>query len=157
VVVPGGRTEALPPVCLPYSPEYAPDAATDGAAVLEALADATGGAHVADAGSVWATIPRGRRRVALAPFLYLAAALFFLIEVFERRTGWLDARRRPRAGAAGAGEGSGNPPEAATAALARAGDEPPPASAGVTEEEAAPASAESPLARAKRRARERGW
>ena len=153
VVYPVGRTETLPPVCLPYSPEVAPASDADGAAVLAALAEATGGAHVADAGSVWSAIPRGWRRVALAPFFYLAAALLFLIEVFERRTGWLDARRRPRGGEA-AGEGR-DTAATATAARPRAAAEP--SSSPTVTDDATPCSAESPLARAKRRARERGW
>ncbi len=155
VAYPDGRTESLPPVCLPYSPEHAPAAGADGAAVLAALAEATGGTQLADVGSVWEAIPRGRRHVPLAPFFYLLAALLFLFEVFERRTGWLDSRLRRRVTP---------PPAAASDAQLQTPSEP--ATVGRVPEFSTPAttrasepapvpSEESPLARAKRRARER--
>ncbi|MBM4164523.1 MAG: VWA domain-containing protein, partial [Lentisphaerae bacterium] len=159
VVYPDGRSESLPPVCQPYSPEHAPAAGSDGAAALAALAEATGGAQLADVGSVWEAIPRGRRHVPLAPFFYLLAAVLFLFEVFERRTGWLDGRLRRRAAPPAASDAQPPTPSPSAAAAsvplsgtpAAAASAPPPApSAG------APAAAEeSPLARAKRRARER--
>lgn len=164
VSYPDGRVENLPPVCLPYSPEYAPQGRQDGGAVLAALAEATGGEQVAEVGGVWERIPRERRQVEVSAFAYLLAALAFLLEVFERRTGWLGARmgrRRAeeevpatgRGGAAVAAAGGSpaaaasvqkaNPPQAAPAAAAEAGR------AEVRE------AGESPLARAKRRAKER--
>ncbi len=154
VVYPDGRSEGLPPVCLPYSPEYAPDASADGAAVLAALAEATGGAQAADVGSVWDAIPRGARQVPLAPLFYLLAALLFLFEVFERRTGWLDARLRRRVTSPPAQQ-----PEAADAAAAgpaAASNLPFAPAPGPARSDSVPApTEESPLARAKRRARER--
>lgn len=97
IVYPNGQTEVLAPVCLPYPPEFAPDQSRDGAAVLAGLAAATGGNHLADVGRVWETMPKKSYRIELAWLLYLLAAAIFLLEVFERRTGWLATRRRHEA------------------------------------------------------------
>jgi hypothetical protein len=162
VAYPDGRTESLPPVCLPYSPEHAPAVGADGAAVLAALAEATGGTQLADVGSVWEAIPRGMRPVPLAPFFYLMAALLFLFEVFERRTGWLDGRLRRREAPptpAPSDAQPQTPPEPAPIGRAPEFSTPaaPPASAPPqAPSDGTPAAPEeSPLTRAKRRARER--
>jgi Mg-chelatase subunit ChlD len=96
VSVPGEPPVTLPPWQPPYSPEYAPRADRDGAAVLAGIAAATGGRSRADPASIWDDLPRQSRPVALAPVLYLLAALVFLLEVFERWTGWLANRARFR-------------------------------------------------------------
>jgi hypothetical protein len=165
IMYPDGRAETLPPVCLPYSPEYAPSSQQDGAAVLAALADATGGRQVADVGGVWETIPSGSRWVEVAPAFYLLAALLFLFEVFERRTGWLAAARAKQGRAAGDAARDRAAGDAARAPSARA-SAPPQAGAGAGAAEAAdraPAAraeegrriAGSPLSLAKRRANAR--
>ena len=155
VVYPDGRTTGLPPVCLPYSPEFAPDTRQDGAALLAELAEATGGASLADVAEVWRRLPRGRRPVPLAPYAYLAVALLFLLEIFERRTGWFDARRRPRAreAASAAPLAPARGREVGTTAAGAVPVTPPP-SPDAPHAPAAPPP-ESPLVRAKRRARER--
>lgn len=111
VALPGGRVQTLPPVCLPHSAEYAVGTEVDGAAVLAELAEATGGVQVAETGSVWERMPKERRIVEVAPWLFLVAALVFLVEVFERRTGWLWRRGRTPLRSAQveeeAGEGNG--------------------------------------------------
>ena len=160
VVHPGGVVETLPPVCLPYSGEYAPEAGLDGAAVLASMAEATGGAKLADAGLVWEKMPRSRRLVEFAAWLYLAAALLFLFEVFERRTGWLYNRRRRAATPTGADEKDGSAP-----APRRRRKKRPPAPAGVAPVAAQPTSeppadtpkspTDSPFAKAKQRANRR--
>ncbi len=94
ITYPNGQTDVLPPACLPYSPEFAPAATRDGAATLTALANATGGAHLADLSRIWQTLPKQSHRLELTWLLYLLAALLFLIEIFERRTGWLASRLR---------------------------------------------------------------
>ncbi len=165
VAYPNGRTETLAPICLPYSPEYAPAARVAGPAALAALAEATGGVQRVDTGNVWQAIPRGRRQVPLAPLLYLIAAFLFLIEIFERRTGWLDARLRRRVTASPHPQSEATAPAdpghvreirppstPPTTPLATSFATPPatptPAGVPVTPEE-------SPLTKAKRRARER--
>ena len=158
VVYPDGRTTGLPPVCLPYSPEFAPDTRQDGAALLADLAEATGGAALVDAAEVWQRMPRGRRPVPLAPYAYLAAALLFLAEIFERRTGVLDARRRPRVKAAAAeADAPQEPPRGREVGVTAAETPtvPLPTAKGKTEAADVPPPPESPLARAKRRAQER--
>jgi hypothetical protein len=101
VVLEGGETAALtveadglpplalPPVCLPYSPEYRPAEAGEGLAALEKLARATGGKERLDPAAIWKDIPQAPRRVALGPWLLLFAVAVFLLEVLERRTGLL--------------------------------------------------------------------
>jgi uncharacterized membrane protein len=156
VIEPGGRALGLPPVCLPYSPEFTPDTGQDGAALLAELAEATGGKPVADVAEIWTRLPRGRRPVPLAPYGYLAAALLFLLEIFERRTGWIGARRRRK------------PSEPAAASPAPAAPSPGVDLTDKTRRDATPEAddapspnalpvppAESPFDRAKRRARER--
>jgi hypothetical protein len=86
VAIPGQQPVSLPPVCLPYSPEYKPAAAGSGVAALERLARATGGKERLDLAGLWAEFPRQPRLVELAPWLLLAAVVLLLLEVLERRT-----------------------------------------------------------------------
>jgi hypothetical protein len=88
VEVSGQPAQSLPPVCLPYSPEYEPAAGT-GLAALEHLARATAGQERVELAGLWRDLPPLVRTVALAPWLALAAAILLLTEVLERRTGWL--------------------------------------------------------------------
>ena len=87
-----GATRTLPPARLPYSPEYAPDPDGAGEALLESLADLTGGQRLADPAAVWALLPREPVPFELAPFLYLLAALLLLLDIFDRRTAFLSRR-----------------------------------------------------------------
>ncbi len=91
---------SLPPVCLPYSPEYTPPAAGAGPSLLEKLARATGGAQRVDLAGVWNDLPQMPRLTPLAPYLLLAAAALLLLEVLQRRTGMLSLRAGPIAAAA---------------------------------------------------------
>jgi hypothetical protein len=100
--------------------------------------------------------------VPLAPFFYLMAALLFLFEVFECRTGWLDGRLRRRVATplpAPSDVQPQTPSEPATAGRLPEFGTPAttPASAPPqAPSDGAPAAPEeSPLTRAKRRARER--
>ncbi|NLI76399.1 MAG: VWA domain-containing protein [Candidatus Riflebacteria bacterium] len=79
----------VPPVCLPYSAEFAPDDGLKGAVTLEALAAATGGKDRLDLPAIWKDMPRSWRQVEIASWLLLLAAFLFLLEVLERRTGVL--------------------------------------------------------------------
>ncbi|HTU16974.1 MAG TPA: VWA domain-containing protein [Gemmataceae bacterium] len=94
VVVPGYEPVALPPVCLPYSPEFQPAEKGRGLAALEHLARASGGKERLDLAGVWKELPRHVRLVSLAPWLLLAAVMLLLLEVFERRSGLFSRRGR---------------------------------------------------------------
>ena len=89
VEISGQQPVTLPPVCLPYSPEFAPDQSGRGAAALSQIAATTGGKDRVEIPKIWAELPIKSRYVELAPWLLVAAAAFFLLEIFERRTGWV--------------------------------------------------------------------
>jgi hypothetical protein len=105
--VPGHGFVALPPVCLPYSPEYEPlptraisgkdaDAQTParwGPSALEELARLTGGRERLELGNLWKEMPRHARLIPLAPWLLIAACVTLLLEVLQRLTGILSQRR----------------------------------------------------------------
>jgi Mg-chelatase subunit ChlD len=92
VTVPGQPPQALTPVCLPYSPEYAPgslggEEADRGRDTLDRLARATGGVERVELSGVWHDLPRRPRSFPLVPWLLAAAVVLVLLEVLERRTG----------------------------------------------------------------------
>ena len=89
VEISGQQPVTLPPVCLPYSPEFAPDQPGRGEAALAQIATTTGGKERVEIPKMWDELPVKSRYVELAPWLLVAAAILFLLEVFERRTGWL--------------------------------------------------------------------
>jgi Mg-chelatase subunit ChlD len=89
VEIPGQQPVTLPPVCLPYSPEFAPDQPGRGASTLSRLARTTGGRELLEIPEIWATLPTRPHYVELMPWLLIAAVLLFLAEIFERRTGWI--------------------------------------------------------------------
>jgi Mg-chelatase subunit ChlD len=97
VTVPGHEPVALPPVCLPYSPEFQPPEKGRGLATLEHLARATGGQERLELPGMWKELPRHVRFISIAPWLLLAAVILLLLEVFERRSGLLSRRRRAAA------------------------------------------------------------
>ena len=85
----GGQTHtySLPPVCLPYSPEFRPATPGKGKAALFEMAEATGGRERIELTSIWQDIPKTPRYFDLTPWLLYAACVLFLFEIFERRTG----------------------------------------------------------------------
>ncbi|MCY2932223.1 MAG: VWA domain-containing protein [Planctomycetota bacterium] len=83
--VPGAGEVSLPPVCLPYSPEYSPAARRDGGAELRHIARATGGSERLSVAGLWDDMPRASRPLAMAPWLAIAAIVVLLAEVLERR------------------------------------------------------------------------
>jgi Mg-chelatase subunit ChlD len=87
VDVPGHGAAPLPPVCLPYSPEYAPAEAGTGLAALERLARASGGKERLDLAGIWSELPKQARMMPIGHWLLLAAVVLILLEVLERRTG----------------------------------------------------------------------
>lgn len=84
----------LPPVCLPYSPEFLPAQMKSGRSDLERLAQATGGKERLDLSGIWKEMPRHKRLVDISRWLVWLAALLLLLEVLERRTGLLSLKWR---------------------------------------------------------------
>jgi hypothetical protein len=95
VEMPDGSRASLPPVCLPYSPEYRPEDAQTGRTSLEQLAAATAGIERVNLPGIWKDLPRVSRTAEIAPWLLIAAVVVFLVEVIERRMGILSGRRFP--------------------------------------------------------------
>ena len=93
VEAPGIGHFSLPPVCLPYSPEFNPVVAESGLETMERLAQATGGKTRINFGAIWDDLPRQPRLLELKPWLLIAALVFLLIEILERRTGLIAMRR----------------------------------------------------------------
>ena len=91
VEVPGIGRFSLPPACLPYSPEFKPAEPGQGQKALARLARMTGGEQRTNLAGIWSEIPARPRYVNLAPWLIVAAVLFLLVEVLERRTGLVSA------------------------------------------------------------------
>jgi len=89
VEIPGQLPLTLPPVCLPYSPEFAPEQPGRGSATLAQIATTSGGKERVEIPQTWADLQVRPRYIELAPWLLVLAAVLFLVEVFERRTGWL--------------------------------------------------------------------
>ena len=101
-----GSAAPLPPARLLYDPEYAPaDDAARGPATLAALTRVTGGVRRADLGTLWDDLPAVPRTVPLAWPVWLLSAAVLLVEVLERRTGWLSAPGEGRGGGGGGGGG----------------------------------------------------
>ncbi len=93
--LPGVGRTTLPPICLPYSAEYAPQADGEGKRNLERLAKVTGGVERIQLDGLWNDLPRKPRTVSLAPWLLIAALCLLLLEILQRRTGLLSFRRKP--------------------------------------------------------------
>ena len=96
VQIPGGGNISLPPVCLPYSPEFKPAHIESGLATMERLAKATDGKQRINLGEIWDDLPRQPRLISLQPWLLIAALLLLLLEILERRTGLLSTRHGRR-------------------------------------------------------------
>jgi hypothetical protein len=94
VEIPGQKPVALPPVCLPYSPEFKPIENDQGLSSMEHLARATGGKERLELANIWLEIPRASRMLSIAHWLLLAALCLLLLEVLERRTGLLSRQGR---------------------------------------------------------------
>jgi Mg-chelatase subunit ChlD len=89
VEIAGQKPVTLPPVCLPYSPEFAPDQPGRGQTALAQIAATSGGNERLEIPKMWAELPVRSRYVELAPWLLILASVLFLLEVLERRTGWV--------------------------------------------------------------------
>ena len=96
VEVPGGGNISLPPVCLPYSPEFKPANTEAGLATMQRLAKTTDGKQRINLGEIWDDLPRQPRLISLQPWLLILALILLLLEVLERRTGLLSVRHGRR-------------------------------------------------------------
>jgi hypothetical protein len=94
VEIPGQKPVALPPVCLPYSPEFKPVTNEMGLAALEHLGRATGGKERVELAGIWKDLPKHPRLLAIGPWLLIAALVVLLLEVLERRTGLVSRQGR---------------------------------------------------------------
>ena len=106
VEIAGQQPVTLPPACLPYSPEFVPDQPGRGAATLAQISTTTNGKERVEIPKIWDELPVKSRYVELAPWLLVAATVLLLIEVLERRTGWLSRLFQRQAAGAQAGEES---------------------------------------------------
>ncbi|MFO0878548.1 MAG: VWA domain-containing protein [Gemmataceae bacterium] len=94
VEVPGYDAVSLPPVCMPYSPEFKPAQKGRGLVTLEKLGRGTGGEERVALAGIWGALPRQVRYIPVARWLLLAAVVLWLLEVLERRTSLLTSWRR---------------------------------------------------------------
>jgi len=84
-----GRRVSLPPVVLPYSPEYEPVAPDAGEKALAELARATGGAKVMHIRELLAVPPGTRQvRVSLVPWLAALLIALLLADIIARKHLW---------------------------------------------------------------------
>ena len=96
VTVPSAGHFSLPPVCLPYSPEFNFATAESGLETMERLAHATDGKTRINLGEIWDDLARQPRLLELKPWLLIAALVILLVEILERRTGLISMRHGRR-------------------------------------------------------------
>jgi uncharacterized membrane protein len=112
VEIPGEQAVTLAPVCLPYSPEFAPEQPGRGAAALTQIAATSGGKERIEIAETWSELQLKARYIEIVPWLLVAAVILFLLEVFERRTGWVSRlfkRQQPAVAVAADGEAEAAP------------------------------------------------
>ncbi len=81
----------LAPVCLPYSPEFRPAGPGKGKDALKHLAATTGGVERIEIPGIWREIPKVPRLFDLSPWLLYMSIFLLVLEIFQRRTGWISA------------------------------------------------------------------
>ena len=89
-----GLNESLPPACLPYSPEFAPDQPGRGRLALAGISQSTGGQERLNIADIWGSIPRQPKFVPLSLWFVLGGLFLFLAEVLQRRTGFFAMRKK---------------------------------------------------------------
>jgi hypothetical protein len=103
VEIPGEQPVTLAPVCLPYSPEFAPEQAGRGAVTLAQIATTSGGKERIEIPQTWTELQVKTRYIEIVPWLLVLSVVLFLLEIFERRTGWVSRfvfRKQPLAASA---------------------------------------------------------
>lgn len=93
VEVEGVGKVTLPPVCLPYSPEFKPVIDQRPTDTMQMLAHTTGGKERVKLADIWRDIPRKTRLINISPILAIIAIVLFLLEILERRTGVLSQKK----------------------------------------------------------------
>lgn len=86
LMIDGKSVVNAPPARLPYSPEYTPYSGNQGRRELAAVARMSGGIERSDLAAVWDDLPQQNQRFELTHYLIIAAMLFLLLEIIERRT-----------------------------------------------------------------------
>lgn len=89
VEIEGLGKKTLAPVCLVYSPEFAPADNEQAEANIKKLTRITGGGERFELGHIWQDIPRQGRLIEISHWLVILAIILFLLEILERRTGIL--------------------------------------------------------------------
>ncbi len=140
IEIPGHGVVSLPPVCLPYSPEFKPGQNDRGLVTLERLGRATAGIERIELKTIWSDLPRHSRMMSISRWLLLAAVVLWLVEILERRTSLISTLRRGRRRAVAAPEPA-EKARAIPAAAAKAAIKPVPAAAPAP---TAPAPARKP-------------
>ncbi len=97
IVIPGLSPHTMAPVCLPYSPEFAPERPDRGRQSLANISAATGGHEIIEFDDVWNSLPERQRFYNLTLWLILGSLILFLGEVLQRRTGILSMSKRKHA------------------------------------------------------------
>ena len=93
LAIPNLPSLTLSPVCLPYSPEFAPERPDRGRQTLVNISAATGGRELIELADIWNTLPPRKRYFNLTLLVILTALVLFLAEVLQRRTGLLAMRK----------------------------------------------------------------
>jgi len=88
VEIAGQPPVTLPPVCLPYSPEFAPAQPNRGATALARIAATTGGQERIEISKIWSGLPLKSRYVELAPWLREVAEANRCRVVWSRQLGF---------------------------------------------------------------------
>jgi hypothetical protein len=86
------KTFRLPPICIPNSPEFKPpEQFRSSGEMLRQLAAATGGVERIELPRIWKDIPKTPRFFDLSTWLIYFAIFCIIVEIFQRRTGWVTA------------------------------------------------------------------
>lgn len=89
----GYNPVSLPPIVLPYSPEFKPPQANKGLTTLGKVARITKGRQLNDLASIWEHTSRKKRHISLTPWILIVALVVFLAEILQRRTGIFASNR----------------------------------------------------------------
>lgn len=91
VKIPGQKAVSLSPKTLMYSPEYRPSSEDSGPQTLKALSKVTSGKERLDVTGMWSELPKKTQLFDIRAWLFGLAILFFLLEILERRSGYVSS------------------------------------------------------------------
>lgn len=89
VKIAGHKPVTLAPKTLMYSPEFRPASEESGPQTLASLAKVSLGKERLDVTGMWAELPKKAQWFDIRPWLFSLAIFFFLVEILERRSGYL--------------------------------------------------------------------